>query len=127
MPCELAKAATLGWLRVSYEALGLVAHMLDCNVEEPEALEEVRTTMSKKQEQEKDDPGGLDRHDELRLKIAQYAPMVDTPADQYAHNIVGIVLAQIAKEFGVAAANEAIEDFDLEKKGWSKRPVPEGD
>jgi hypothetical protein len=65
--------------------------------------------------------------DELRLQIAKYAPIVDTPADQYAHNIVGLCLSQIAKEFGVADANEAIEDFGLEAKGWSKRPVPEGD
>jgi hypothetical protein len=79
--------------------------------------------MSKKQE----DIGGPDRLTELRLKIAKYARIVNTPADQFAHNIVGINLSIIAKEFGVAAANEAIEDFDLEEKGWSKRPVPEGD
>lgn len=81
--------------------------------------------MSKKQRD--DDPGGLNRHEELRLRIAKYAPIVDTPADQYAHNIVGLDLSMIAKEFGVAAANEAIEDFNLERKGWSKRPIPEGD
>jgi hypothetical protein len=49
-PCELAKAATLGWLRVGCEGLGLVAYMLGCNIEEPEALEEVRTTMTEPQE-----------------------------------------------------------------------------
>lgn len=65
--------------------------------------------------------------DELRMKIAEYAPIVDTPADQYAHNIVGITLSIIAKEYGVAAANEAIEDLELEAKGWHTQPVPEGD
>ncbi len=77
--------------------------------------------MTKKQ----DDIGGLDRLNELRLKIAEYGPLVDTPSDRYAHNIVGITLSMIAEEFGVAAANEAIKDFDLEEKGWSTRPVPE--
>ena len=72
-----------------------------------------------------EDIGGLDRLSELRLKIAAYAPMGNTPSDQYAHNIVGIILAEIAKKFGTAAANEAIEDFNLENKGWSTRPVPE--
>lgn len=62
---------------------------------------------------------------EHRLVIAEYGPMVDTPSDVYAHNIVGIVLSQIAEEYGVAAANEAIEDFGLEDKGWSTRPVPD--
>ena len=58
---------------------------------------------------------------EHRLVIARYGPMVNTPSDQYAHNIVGITLSMIADEFGVAAANEAIEDFDLEDKGWQTR------
>ncbi len=75
----------------------------------------------------KNDPGGLDRMQEHRLVIAEYGPMVDTPADQYAHNIVGITLSMIAKEFGKDAANEAIEDFGLEKKGWRKVNVEEGD
>lgn len=73
------------------------------------------------------DPGGLDRLAELRASIAEYAPIVDTPADQYAHNIVGLDLVMIDEEFGVAAANEAIEDFNLEDKGWRKRDVPEED
>ena len=64
--------------------------------------------------------------DQLRAEIAEYAPIVDTPADQYAHNIVGLCLAQIDKEFGTAMANEAIEDYDLEAKGWRKHDVPDG-
>ncbi len=61
-----------------------------------------------------------DRHNELRLTIAEHGPIVGTPADQYSHNIVSITLSIIAKEFGRDAANEAIEDFDLEAKGWHK-------
>ena len=62
--------------------------------------------------------------DELRETLAEYGPLVDTPADQYAHNIVGITLAMIAQEHGVAVANKAIDDFNLEAKGWRKRDVP---
>ena len=59
--------------------------------------------------------------DELRLKLAKYVPMVDTPQDRYAHNIVGLLLSQIDKEHGRKAANEAIDEFDLEALGWHKR------
>ncbi len=62
--------------------------------------------------------------EKLRETLAEYGPIVDTPADQYAHNIVSITLAMIAKEHGVAAANEAIDDYDLEARGWRKRDVP---
>ncbi len=59
--------------------------------------------------------------DELRETIAEYSPIVDTSADQFAHNVVSLTLMLIAKEYGAAAANEAIEDYDLEAKGWRKR------
>ncbi len=62
--------------------------------------------------------------DELRETIAEFGPIVGTPADQYAHNIVSMTLAMIAKEYGVAAANEAIQDFGLEGKGWHQQDVP---
>ncbi len=58
--------------------------------------------------------------DELRKTIAQYGPTVDTPADQYAHNVVSMSLSIIADRHGKAAANEAIDDYDLEEKGWHK-------
>ncbi len=77
--------------------------------------------MSKKRSK----PDEYERLEEHRLVIAEYGPMVGTPADRYAHNIVSITLSMIAEEFGTAAANEAIGDFDLEEKGWSTRPVPE--
>ncbi len=61
--------------------------------------------------------------DELRLQIAEYAPIVDTPVDPFAHNIVGLCLSQIDREFGTAEANKAIDAFDLEEKGWHKLGV----
>ncbi len=121
-PCELARAVILAWLQVADALLEWPAIL--CNETQRQTLERLEDSiMSKTQE----DIGGLDRLIELRTKIAGYAPMVDTPADQYAHNIVGITLSMINTEFGTAAANEAIEDFGLEAKGWSKRDIPEGD
>lgn len=62
---------------------------------------------------------------ELRLQISHYALVIDTKEDRFAHNIVRMCLARIAYDYGVAAANEAIEDFGLEALGFSKRDVPE--
>lgn len=59
--------------------------------------------------------------EQLRLQIAEYVPMVDTPSDRYAHNIVGMLLRQIDSEHGRAAANEVIGDFELEELGRKKR------
>ena len=56
--------------------------------------------------------------EELRLTIAEYGPLVDTPRDQYAHNIVSMALISLAGRYGIPAANAAIEDFGLEAKGW---------
>ncbi len=56
--------------------------------------------------------------EELRLTIAEYGPLVDTPMDQYAHNIVSMALISLAGRYGIPAANAAIEDFGLEAKGW---------
>ena len=71
------------------------------------------------------DPDALERLSELRGTIAKHGPIVDTPADQYAHNVVSLTLAIIAKEYGVAAANEAINDYGLGAKGWHQQDVPE--
>lgn len=38
----------------------------------------------------------------------------------FSHNIVGLVLQEISKEFGQDRANEAIDYFNLELFGWSK-------
>ena len=62
-----------------------------------------------------------DTLDELRDTIDKYGPIVDTPADKYAHNVVSMALISIAGRFGLPAANAAIEDFDLEAKDWKKQ------
>ncbi len=61
---------------------------------------------------------------ELRETIARHGPIVGTPADKYAHNVVSLTLAIIAERYGNAAANEAIDDYDLEAKGWRKHKEP---
>lgn len=38
----------------------------------------------------------------------------------YSHNIIGLALGGIAKEYGIPAANKAIRDFKLKKLGWSE-------
>ena len=40
----------------------------------------------------------------------------------FSHNIVGLLLGQIAEEHGQDAANQAIRDFGLDKKGWATPP-----
>ena len=53
-----------------------------------------------------------------RAIIAIEAPRVGKLP--YSHNIIGIALRAIAKLEGTEAANQAIEDFGLEKLGWRK-------
>lgn len=65
--------------------------------------------------------------EELRLQIVKYGPLVGTDKDRFAHNIVSMCLSRIAKDFGVAAANEAIKDMGLEPRGFKPRNVTEGD
>jgi len=60
--------------------------------------------------------------EELREKIEDEVPYVDVKP--YSHNIIGLLLSQIAKEHGRAEANKAIEDFGLEELGWSKCEEP---
>lgn len=55
---------------------------------------------------------------ELRKKIKGEVKFIGVK--QYSHNIVGLLLSQIDKEFGDAEANKAIEDFGLEDMGWNK-------
>jgi len=55
---------------------------------------------------------------ELRAQIKKEVPYVDIKP--YSHNIIGLVLMQIAKEFGKDEANKAIDDFGLVNLGWRK-------
>lgn len=56
--------------------------------------------------------------EELRRKIREESRFVDIKP--FSHNLVGMYLLQIAKAFGNAEANKAIDDFKLERKGWKK-------
>ena len=64
------------------------------------------------------DWSGRDRLAHLRGRIEQETPFVGIKP--YSHNIIGIVLNQIASEFGLDEANRAIDDFGLEELGWRK-------
>jgi len=57
--------------------------------------------------------------EEMRAKIDKEVPYIDVKP--YSHNIVGVVLSMIAKEYGDEEANSAIEDFRLDELGWSKK------
>jgi len=54
----------------------------------------------------------------LRERIADEAPYVGSRP--YSHNIIALLLRQIANAHGQPVANQAIEDYDLEELGWSK-------
>lgn len=40
----------------------------------------------------------------------------------YSHNIIGLALQMIAKDFGKAEANKAVRDFKLTAKGFNEEP-----
>ena len=39
----------------------------------------------------------------------------------YSHNIIGLKLSRMAREYGKPAANETIELLGLDKMGWRKQ------
>lgn len=39
----------------------------------------------------------------------------------YSHNIIGLVLGQVAKQFSKASANRLIDECGLQSKGWEKQ------
>ena len=57
---------------------------------------------------------------DLRAQICKEAPSVGRKP--YSHNIVGLVLQQIAKKFGRDEANKAVRDFRLKSKGFNEEP-----
>ena len=54
---------------------------------------------------------------ELRAVIGKEGASVNSKP--YSHNIIGIVLRTIARNYGQAEADKAIVDFKLYKKGWA--------
>jgi len=55
----------------------------------------------------------------LQSQISAALPTLDRPGS-YAHNIISSCLRLIAEHHGKEAANEAIRDFQLDKKGWEE-------
>ncbi len=55
--------------------------------------------------------------DNLRAELVLEAQFVDLKP--YSHNLVTMMLQNIAKKFGKAEANQAIDDFNLAEKGWN--------
>jgi len=71
--------------------------------------------------------------DELRRTILRYRRFIGR--QPYAHHVIGLVLSQIAKVYGKAAAKALIRDCGLEALGWKashrkqtlrNRPLPSG-
>jgi len=56
----------------------------------------------------------------LRKKIEKEVPYVDVKP--YSHNIIGLVLSMIEKDYGKASAIQAMKDFELDELGWA---IPE--
>lgn len=54
--------------------------------------------------------------DEYRNIIKEEVPYIDKKP--YSHNIIGMTLSIIAKEYGDEEVKKAIRDFKLDKKGW---------
>ena len=54
----------------------------------------------------------------LKAKIAREVDYVDVKP--YSHNIINLVLMQMAHEYGKEAANKTIDEFGLEELGWRK-------
>ena len=59
---------------------------------------------------------------ELRERIED--ERVDVGVKPYSHNIIGLLLGEIAENYGAEYANAAIEDFDLEELGWIRGDKP---
>jgi len=57
---------------------------------------------------------------QLRDKIRQEAKQVGR--QPYSRNLVRMLLRQIDKEFGTAAANQVVRDFKLARKGFNEEP-----
>ncbi len=63
--------------------------------------------------------GKMKELDDLRMQIKKEIKFIDIKP--YSHNIVNLLLGMINKEYGQEETNKAIEDFELEDLGWSKR------
>lgn len=55
---------------------------------------------------------------ELRKEILNECQYIDFKP--FSHNIIGLILKQISKNYGNEEANKAIEDFQLKDLGFNK-------
>ena len=92
---------------------------------DPQTLTDEQEGLYRERQYSKDKEAGnytteqLDRLEELYEKLEEAASTVDVLP--YSHNIVSILLRQLASEFGKEEANKAIDNFELEELGWSKK------
>ena len=56
---------------------------------------------------------------EAREQIAKEVDFVDLKP--YSHNIISMTLMILAEKVGNSAANDLIDEFDLESLGWEKQ------
>jgi len=56
--------------------------------------------------------------DEAKQKIRDEVKFVDIKP--YSHNIIGLLLLSVSKDYGRKQANELIDEFELEDMGWKK-------
>ena len=66
--------------------------------------------------------------DDLRELLEAWARKMragtDSPLEQFEpEDVVSLCLANIAGEYGIRRANEAIDDYGLEELGFNKRPM----
>ena len=59
---------------------------------------------------------------EYRQEIKREVPRIGIRP--FSHNIIGLILSLIAKEYGEAEAYRAVTDFGLDELGWSKKESP---
>lgn len=60
---------------------------------------------------------------DINMTITEAKEKIDEQLDfagPYSHNLIGLYLNSVAKEFGKAAANKLIDVCDLESFGWKK-------
>ena len=55
---------------------------------------------------------------EIHEKIEEEVPYVGVKP--FSHNLIGMLLNMLAKQYGQEEANKAIEYYELEELGWSK-------
>ena len=61
---------------------------------------------------------------ELRARIRMEAHYIGKKP--YSHNLVGMLLREVAEKFGIAEANKAVRNFHLKAKGFNEESEDAG-